>query len=203
MFCKNLFKPCLIWVVLLLIIITFIRTSVVNVSVIASGSMLPNFEVDSRIISNQLSWGFHFPFKSRAIFTWSKPRRGDIVLFKNPYDDDHIWMKRVIGMAGDTIIFRNHQLYVNHKLCTLPKHREHLPNETQDFSATYKIWSSYLEKDWGPIKVPDGKVFLMGDNRGDSIDSRKWGSISTDYLTGHPIFRISSFEDMGWLPNHF
>ncbi|MDQ6974034.1 MAG: signal peptidase I, partial [Mariprofundaceae bacterium] len=57
----------------------------------------------------------------------------------------------------------------------------------------------YLEKDWGPIDVPDGELFLMGDNRGDSMDSRRWGSISMRYLVGKPLFRIWPLSDIAWL----
>jgi signal peptidase I len=200
MLLKLLTLQWLIYLILFVIFAIFIRISVMNISLVISGSMLPNHEIGSRIISNQLNWGLNIPWRSQQIIQWSSPQRGDVVLFKNPYDNNQIWMKRVIGLSGDRISFHKHQLYVNNQRCTFPKrNKEHLPRGQDHFSPTYHIWSFYLEKDWGPVDVPIGEVFLMGDNRGDSIDSRVWGSIPITYLTGKPVLRIWPLSNAAWL----
>ena len=200
MFSKHTPLPWLLYMALFFILAIFIRMSVINISVVSSGSMLPNHDVHSCIISNQLSWGLNIPWMPQQAMQWAQPQRGDVVLFKNPHDHHQIWMKRVIGLPGDRISFRKHQLYVNNQSCTFPKrNKEHLPRGKNHFSPTYHIWTSYLEKDWGPVDVPDGEVFLMGDNRGDSVDSRVWGSIPLTYLTGKPVLRIWPLSNAAWL----
>ncbi|MDQ6955126.1 MAG: signal peptidase I [Mariprofundaceae bacterium] len=192
------------WAALLTIIIAiilFLRISIINVASIASGSMLPNYDVHDRIISNQLRWGLNLPLIQQQVIQWHAPQRGDVVLFHNPHDHGKIWMKRVIGLPGDHIEFRKRQLYVNHQRCTLPKHhKEHLPQKNNTFSTPYKLWTSYLERDWGPITVPEGALFLLGDNRGNSLDSRVWGTIPITYLTGQPFARIWPISDIAWMP---
>ncbi|MDX8392012.1 MAG: signal peptidase I [Mariprofundaceae bacterium] len=187
--------------VVVIIGIVCIRSSIINVAWITSGSMLPNHAVNSRIVSNQLAWGLNLPFMQQQIMQWRQPQRGDIVLFHNPNDAGNLWMKRVIGLPGDSIEFRKHQLYVNARRCTLEqRNQEHVPRENCGFSPAYHLWSSYLEKDWGPILVPEGELFLLGDNRGASLDSRRWGAISTRYLSGRAFLRIWPPSAMAWLP---
>jgi len=182
----------LVFVSSILLVTWCIRTSIISVDSIVSGSMLPSYQVGTRIVSNQLSWGLNVPLMKQQIIQWKLPQRGEVVIFRNPHDDGNIWIKRVIGLPGDHIEFRHHQLYVNQHVCSFTHHnKERMPREKHQFSPSYRIWASYLEKDWGPIVVPAGELFLMGDNRGDSIDSRTWGSISIRYLVGKPWFRIS------------
>jgi len=110
-------------------------------------------------------------------------------------------MKRVIGLPGDRVLFHKHHLYVNGQVCTLPqRNKEQLPQKNNNFSSPYKLWTSYLEEDWGPITVPNGELFLMGDNRGNSLDSRTWGTIPDTYLTGQPLIRIWPISDIAWIP---
>ncbi len=159
-------------------------------AIIQSGSMQPNYPTHSHILMFTGAWGISMPLQQHQWITWRQPHRGVVVLFHNPHDHGTLWMKRVIGIAGDTILFRQHHLYINGIACTTPQHNyEHLPSTSGSFSPSYHIWASYLEQDWGPVHVPQGKIFLMGDNRGDSIDSRRWGSIDLRYLAGMPLLR--------------
>jgi len=191
----------MLWLLVFLVSMALIRISIVNVAWITSGSMLPNHQVNSRILVNQLAWGLNLPFVQQQIMQWQQPQRGDVVLFHNPHDAGNMWMKRVIGLPGDSIEFRDHRLYVNGQRCTLEqRNQEHLPRKHSGFSPEYQIWSSYLERDWGPIIVPEGKLFLMGDHRGASIDSRRWGAVSRRYLTGKAFLRIWPLSDIAWLP---
>ncbi len=162
--------------------------------------MLPNYQTDERILINQLAWGLNIPFAQQHINTWSTPQRGEVVLFRNPDDDLHIWMKRVIGVAGDRIHFYNHELYINGIVCSKKsRHREQLMRKDGSLSPSYDVWPSYLEQNWEAIIIPKGEVFLLGDNRGSSIDSRTWGSVSVHYLSGQPLFRLWPMSKMKWL----
>ncbi len=185
----------------LIAITSLIRVTVINIDWVSSGSMLPNHPVDSRLISNHLTWGLNLPFMNRLLVQWRRPERGDVVLFHNPFDDNNIWMKRVVGIAGDTIHFRERQLYVNGIACTSKtENREKLPTASGSFTREYKLWRSYLENDWGPVTIPEGKLFLLGDHRGASIDSRTWGPVPEESLIGKPIARIWPLSKIQWLP---
>lgn len=162
---------------------------IIRPSQVVSGSMLPNFPIGTHTLVLECIWGINIPFQNQQWVQWKQPNRGDVVVFHNPQDAGNLWMKRVIGIGGDMLEFRHHRLYINKVACKLDKHHyERLPLRRGGFSQSYKIWSSYLEKDWGPIKVPQGQLFLMGDNRGDSVDSRQWGSLDTHNLVGTPWF---------------
>lgn len=175
----------------LVAMIMLARTTLLYISGIASSSMIPAYDVGDQIVSNQLAWGLNIPFIDRQVIQWQQPQRGDVVIFKNPYDNGNIWMKRVIGLPGDHIEFKDHQLWVNGMLCTQDNRRyEKMPLQDGDSTEQYRIWHSWLEKDWGPVVVPDNEMFLIGDNRGTSLDSRTWGSISMRYLFGQPVATI-------------
>lgn len=190
-----------LWLLAVIIATVLLRTSVINIAWVSSGSMLPEHEINSRLLSNQLAWGLNLPFLSRQPIQWRLPQRGDIVLFHNPHDDNNIWMKRVIGLPGDKIAYKNRQLTVNGISCNSDKrNRERLPLSPNTFTLEYKVWRSYLEKEWGPVTVPEGKLFLMGDHRGASIDSRSWGTIPVTYLVGEPFARIWPLSRFQWLP---
>jgi len=193
----NLIILCLIAFILAAFII---RTSMVSSAWVTSGSMLPTYDTHERILSNQLAWGLNIPFLSHLQLQWATPLRGEVILFHNPHDNNHIWMKRVIGVAGDRISFIDHGLYINGILCNSETNSyEQLPRENGSLSPKYKVWFSYLERDWGPIIVPPQSLFVMGDNRGSSLDSRSWGTIPISALSGQPFMRIWPLKDITWL----
>lgn len=180
--------------------IYLIRTSIINIDSIASGSMLPLFDVDNQVLSNQLAYGLNLPFQQQLLLQWSTPKRGDIVLFRNPIDQHNIWMKRVIGLPQDKINFKDHHLYINGTLCNVEdRYHEQIPQKNGNFTKPFRIWASYLEKDWGPITVPEGQLFLMGDNRGSSLDSRTWGTIPQEYLMGKVVAQTWPIKEAHWL----
>ncbi|MDQ6966514.1 MAG: signal peptidase I, partial [Mariprofundaceae bacterium] len=139
----------------------------------------------------QLAWGLNLPFRDIQPVRWGMPERGEVVLFHNPHDAGNVWMKRIVGLPGDRLEFREHRLYVNGIACTLQQRRfEQLPRSNGTVTAPYRIWHSYLEADWGPLVVGEASMFVMGDNRGASMDSRSWGPVPLAYLLGKPLLHL-------------
>jgi len=169
--------------------VVMMRVFVVGVFYIQSNSMQPNLEKEDGIMVNRLAYGFRLPWQAGFIWRWDIPKRGEIVAFENPYDNGYFWLKRVIGVPGDTLAFHEHELWLNGEpIDKVGASNEVIPN--RDGKQSYRIWSSWLENDWGDIVVPQGCLFLMGDHRGASIDSRSWGVLPIEAVYGKAVFRF-------------
>lgn len=149
-----------------------IRTFVIEARVIPSGSMLPTIQLQDRVIVDK------FFFKN-----FGKLQPGDVIVFHPPASahssDDFI--KRLIAMPGDKVQIKNHITYVNDQKLTEPYLQE-APKE-----------------DFGPVVVPEGSLFVMGDNRNDSADSRVWGFLPEQNVTGRTLFRYWPLDHFGVL----
>ena len=130
---------------------------------VGSESMVPTLEVWDRVLINKLAYDLN------------EPERGDIVLFRSPEGGEDPLMKRVVGLPGDTIEVRHDRLYVSGKLQREP----YVNDEYRELQAPY-----------GPQQVPPDHVFVMGDNRGDSQDSRVFGAVLQENLIGEALFRF-------------
>lgn len=207
---------------LLLLAVFFIRSSLFTVYVIPTGSMLPTIKIDDRVLANKLAYGLMLPppFGERQIISWGQPKRGDIVLFQSPVED-HTFVKRVVGIAGDKVSFQNGVLVVNGKLASevVQTDREILGDMgDSDKGADQTL---YTESNVGDVShyvlrsnvggqtfletrefnVPPGKVFCLGDNRDGSNDSRFWGFVDVDKIYGRAtnVF-YSTMRHDGWVP---
>ena len=162
------FLPIAKQLVVLLIVVVFLRSSVVEAFRIPSQSMEPTLLVGDHILVNKLSYGFRLPLMAQSLWMWSAPKRGDIVVFTRPDDvatlneDESATnlIKRVIGLPGDKIEVRGAEVLIN----------DHVYEE----DAKYARWIAGGASDFGPVTVPDGTVLLLGDNRDQSKDSRFW-----------------------------
>lgn len=165
-----LFKPAL-----LIVLITYILFNVIFIH-----GVVPSESMESTIMTGE------FLFSNKLAYTFSEPRRGDIVVFKN-LDEPTLLIKRIIGVPGDTIEFFNGNVYING--CKL------VENYTQ--GKTYQ-----LKNDRNKFVVPEGNVFLLGDNRENSLDSRAWehSFVPYDKIEGKAIIKYS-FEKGKILPN--
>ena len=164
----------------------FIRTFVVQAFKIPSGSMKPTLLIGDHILVNKFIYGVKIPFWDKIIIPIKKPERGDIVVFKFPEDPSKDFIKRVIGIAGDVIEIRNKQLYVNHK------RMETLYGVYLDSSI---ISGSIQPRDnFGPVTVPPDALFVMGDNRDHSYDSRFWGFVRLNALKGKAFIIYWSWD---------
>lgn len=169
-----------------LILALVIRAYVVQAFKIPTGSMVATLLPGDHLLVNKFIFGTDIPFTHMRILTVKDPARGDIIVFKYPEDTSRDFIKRVIGVGGDVIEGRDKQLFVNGQLQIEPyvQHADsgmHSPD--QDHRDTF-----------GPIKVPEGKYFLMGDNRDFSYDSRFWGVVDREEILGKALVIYWSWD---------
>lgn len=141
------------------VLAVLIRMFIIQPFYIPSGSMEPNLQINDRIIVSKFT--YHF---------W-QPRRGDIVVFKYPLDPSRDFVKRLIAFGGETVAIRDGRLYINGRLQPEP----YLP-------------VGLRTADFGPVKVPPGHYWMMGDNRNNSDDSRIWGPLPKENVVGKAVF---------------
>ena len=151
-----------------------IRSFIVQAYRIPSGSMLETLQIGDHILVNKMSYNVRIPFTDIVLFYTGEPKFGDVVVFRYPEDPSKDYIKRLIGLPGDTIELRGKALYRNGKLVSEPYvHYEHP-----------EITDRPLIDQFGPITVPENSYFMLGDNRDNSEDSRYWGFVTKDALLG-------------------
>ncbi len=174
-------KKSTIWeyaesIIIALVLALVIRTFVVQAFKIPSGSMEPTLEIGDHLLVNKFIYGIKIPFTSINLFPWKSPQRGDVIVFIYPLEPDKDFIKRVIGVGGDTVSMVNKKLYINGV-------------EVPDPHAFYRentILLGDVQKldNFGPVTVPKGSLFVMGDNRDHSFDSRFWGFVPLKDVLG-------------------
>lgn len=179
-----------------LLFVFVIRSFIVEPFKIPSGSMMPTLIAGDFIAVNKFSYGVRFPVINNVLIPNGMPERGDVVVFHYPMDTSIDYIKRVIGLPGDTIKYENKKLFINDKLVphVYEKDYEYMMNENyrvpaQEFTETlgevkHSILIHNVEGESGRFVVPEGNYFVMGDNRDNSSDSRVWGFVSEDLLVG-------------------
>lgn len=193
-------------------IVMLLRSSIIEPYKIPSGSMIPTLFIGDHIFVNKFAYGFKVPFTEfildKPIYMTEQkvPARGDVIVFKYPRDESINYIKRVIGLPGDTISIRDKVLYINNKpIGEAPlidaKLAEGIENDYD--KSTLSLYSedltgikhpvlhdgkSLLGSDYGPILVPARHLFVMGDNRDRSSDSRIWGFVPLDNIKGRAMF---------------
>lgn len=173
-------------IILALIIALFIRTFVVQAYKIPSGSMIPTLLVGDYLLVNKLSFGVKNPFKDEFIYFRNLPNRQEIVVFTYPLNKHQDFIKRVIGLPGDVVQIVNKRVYVNGKPLEEPYVKftdpEVYPKEVSP------------RDNFGPVKVPPGMIFVLGDNRDQSYDSRFWGFVPVNHLKGKALIIYFSWD---------
>jgi signal peptidase I len=160
------------------IIAAVLRIFFVQAFRIPSQSMEDTFLVGDQIMVNKCAYGTMLPFKEKKVFCFAKPKRGEVVIFRYPQDVKMMFVKRCIGLPGDTVLIKDKQLFINGRKIIEP-YISHKDSKTQKDSGRDNV---------GPFKVPDGAYFMMGDNRDNSADSRFWGFLPEEYLRGKAWF---------------
>jgi len=174
-----------------LIIALVIRAFVVQAFKIPSGSMEKTLLVGDHLLVNKFIYGIHLPFTDKKLFVFRNPERGDIIVFKYPKDPSRDFIKRVIAKEGDVIESRNKVIYVNYEAI----------KETYKEHVTGTIMPPDNPRDhFGPITVPKGKLFVMGDNRDSSLDSRFWGFVDLKEVKGKALVIYWSWDNQKHWP---
>ena len=149
-----------------LVLALFIRTFGVQAFKIPSESMLSTLLVGDHLLGLKFSYGLKWPFTHSYIFKGPDPERGDVIIFEFPKDPSVDYIKRIVGIPVDVVELRDKRLYRNGELVDEPFAR-YVAAYAQDPRCT----------NFGPVTVPEGKYFVLGDNRDNSLDSRFWGFV--------------------------
>ncbi len=177
-------------IVIAVILALFIRTFVVQAFKIPTGSMENNLLVGDHLLVNKFVFGpATGPFEL-ALMPERAITRGDVVVFKFPHEPERDFIKRVIGLPGDTLELREKKVYINGKALDEPYVHYLLPPRTHD----QEFASPDVRDQYGPVTVPDNQYFVMGDNRDNSEDSRYWGYLPRDYVKGKALMVYWSYE---------
>jgi len=173
---KSTFREYAEAIIVALLLALFIRTFVVQAFKIPSGSMEPTLLIGDHILVNKFIYGTKIPFTSIRLLPLQKPQKGDVVVFIYPLDPSKDFIKRVVAVEGDTVKITNKKLFINGV-------------EAADPHAVYKedtVFPAEVQKrdNFGPVTVPPGNIFVLGDNRDRSLDSRFWGFVPLEDLRG-------------------
>jgi signal peptidase I len=183
-----------------------LRAFVVEAFQIPSGSMIPTLEVGDHIFVSKFAYGLGIPFTNTKILELNQPERGDVIVFKYPIEPGTDYIKRVVGLPGDVVEVRQHEVFINGH--AMPRERVPMPCHYSDSSHTgsgiedrdCEEWEETLGAkrhatiqepgrghDFSRTVVPAGNVFVMGDNRDNSSDSRVWGTVAHDLIKGKAL----------------
>lgn len=173
-------------IIIAILIALFIRTFIVQAFKIPSGSMKPTLEIGDHILVNKFIYGVKIPYFRNTLLPFSEPRRGDIVVFIFPQDQSKDFIKRVIAVSGDTVEIKDKKIFINGS-----------PSEDPHgfYTDDIILLKSIQPRDnFGPVTVPPGAIFVMGDNRDQSFDSRWWGFVKLEDVIGKAFIIYWSWD---------
>ena len=186
-----------------LLIVLVIRSFVFEPFRIPSGSMMPTLLQGDFIFVKKYSYGLRLPVTETKILETGSPDRGDVVVFRLPQDPSVNYIKRVVGLPGDTVVYENHRLTINGEQVQLelgqdvnngaPVYVEHLGDRSHEIL----IMNAYSVKD-DVYEVPEGHYFVMGDNRDNSKDSRFIAAIPETHLVGEAVRVWMHMDGLSW-----
>lgn len=179
-------------IVIAIILALFIRTFIVQAFKIPTGSMENTLLVGDHLLVNKFMLGPSSSALERALLPERNPRRGDVIVFKYPEEPSRDFIKRVIGLPGETVEMRNKRIFINGRELNEPYvHFLQPPTGPPELAETT---SFDVRENYGPVTVPANEYFVMGDNRDNSEDSRYWGFLPRDYIKGNAMMVYWSYE---------
>jgi signal peptidase I len=176
-------------IVIAVILALFVRTWAVQAFKIPTGSMENNLLIGDHLLVNKFVFAPSGGGGERALLPMRDIRRGDIVVFKYPDEPERDFIKRVIGLPGDTLELRNKKVYVNGQ--PLDEPYVHFLQAARD---SQEVTSFDVRERYGPVQVPEGQYFVMGDNRDNSQDSRYWGFLPRGHIKGKALMIYWSYD---------
>ena len=174
-------RPSLRRLIVLACIVLGVRIFVGEASVVPTASMEGTILVGDHLFMDKLLYGPEIPLLHWRLPVIKKIHRGDIIVFRYPKDPSETFLKRVAAVGGDSLEIRNGVLYVNSLPVAEPYAVHNLPVHSP-------------QESWGPTLVPEGRLFVMGDNRDNSSDSRDWGFVPVSNVIGEPMFVYWSYD---------
>ncbi|WP_022668509.1 signal peptidase I [Desulfospira joergensenii] len=189
---KNAWRENIEAILIAVVIAMFIRTFIVQAFKIPSGSMLETLQIGDQILVNKFIYGVKIPFTGgKTLIPVKDPERGDIVVFLYPEDPSKDFIKRVMAVGGDTIEIRDKEVFINDKKVEAEPYAIHKDNRI--------IPGKFSTRDnLHRIKIPDNKLFVMGDNRDNSHDSRFWGFVDLSEVKGEAFMIYWSWNKENW-----
>ena len=183
---KSVFREYFEAICIAVLLALFIRTFVVQAFKIPSGSMLPTLLIGDHLLVNKFMYGVKMPFTGKVLIPYKEPERGDVVVFRFPKDRSVDYIKRVIGTPGDTVEIREKKVYIN---------GEPIDDPYAHISTPSILNANASPRDnFGPVLVPDDRIFVMGDNRDNSYDSRFWGFVDQRDILGKAFILYWSWD---------
>ena len=178
--------------VIAVILAFFIRTFIVQAFKIPTGSMEENLLIGDHLLVNKFVFGPTASRIERALLPLSTVKRDDVVVFKYPEEPERDFIKRVIGLPGETVEVREKKVYINGKALDEPY--AHFLQPAAKPSELHEVTSFDVRERYGPVTVPANQYFVMGDNRDNSQDSRYWGFLPAAYIKGRALVIYWSYE---------
>ncbi len=186
----------------ILLIVLLFRSFLFEPFKIPSGSMIPTLLIGDFIVVNKFAYGLRLPVLNRKVISIGEPDRGDVVVFRYPVDPGINFIKRVVGLPGDTITYRDKLLFINGEPVTIVNHGRYASSDIK--CDTPRADAVRLQETLGDVthdilihensygrnqqwEVPAGHYFVMGDNRDRSNDSREWGFVPEANLMGRAV----------------
>mgnify|MGYP002778235432 CR=1 FL=1 len=199
-----------------IVLFLLIRTFLVEAFKIPTGSMENTLLVGDFLLVNKAVYGAEVPVLQKKLPGFTAPKRSDVVVFLPPHDPTKNYVKRLVGMPGDTLEMRDKVLFLN-GIPQVEPYTRHVDRYSEPTDSRMVWQREYLvagdgdldeydptRDSWGPLVVPEGKYFALGDNRDNSEDSRYWGFLDGTSIRGRPMFVYYSFirdplQPFSWL----
>jgi signal peptidase I len=188
------------------VLFLLIRSFAVEAFKIPTGSMERTLLVGDFLLVNKAVYGAEVPFTGRHLPAFERPERGDIIVFEWPVDRSKNFVKRLIGLPGDTLRMLDGQLYLNGAQ-VVEEYVVHTEPNSDPSGEDFRWQRDFVVKtaaasvpyhpsrnNWGPLVVPEKNYFVLGDNRDNSYDSRYWGFVPDSLVKGRPLFIYYSYD---------
>jgi len=179
-------------IVIAVILALFIRTFVVQAFKIPTGSMEQNLLIGDHLLVNKFVFAPTATGLERVLLPIGTLKRGDVIVFKYPEEPERDFIKRLIGLPGETVELREKKVYINGK--PLDEPYVHFLQPPGSASEYHEVTSYDVRERYGPVTVPPRQYFMMGDNRDNSQDSRYWGFLPRENIKGKALFIYWSYE---------
>jgi signal peptidase I len=176
-------------IILAVVIAFFVRTFVIQAYKIPSGSMKPTLLIGDHLLVTKFNYGVRLPLLRSTLIPLGKPERGDIIVFIYPEDRSKDFIKRTVGLPGDTIEIKDKKVFINGLLW----------NDANGTHVDLLVIPGAVQPrdNFGPVTVPEDSYFVMGDNRDESYDSRFWGFVRQQDILGKALIIYWSWDSQG------